>query len=182
MPQRFSLRMISSNFFRSASKIFSFARVSLDRLRLSSLFNLRRVLAAGSGRCSPGAKLFAISFQYSQTTKASAQMISGVSTKRRMGLTQLLLLLFLLATFDRSPNNLLRLCRLVKKSQRRNRRDRVRQNVIENPNENEPETRTRIRGGRLKPTKHRSLFSRLLVIRLVIEIVGGVDNANSASL
>ena len=91
-----------------------------------------------------------------------------------------LLLLFLLATFDRSPDNLLRLCRLVEKSQRRNRRDLVRENVIENPNEHEPETP--IRAGRLRPTKHMSLFCRLLVIRLVIEIVGGVDNANSASL
>lgn len=73
-----------------------------------------------------------------------------------MGLAQFLLLLFLLATFDRSPNNLLRLCRLVEKSQRRNRRDLVRENVIENPNEHEPETP--IRAGRLRPTKHMILF------------------------
>jgi cell division protein FtsB len=150
VPQRFSFRIISSSFFRSASKIFSFAPVSSGRLRLWSLSNLRRVLAAGSRRSSPGAKLFAISFQYSQTTKASAQMISGVSTKRRMGLAQLLLLLFLLATFDRSPNNLLRLCRLLKKTQRRDgRKIGERRRTLQY-----------VEARRLRPTKHMSLFQQ----------------------
>jgi hypothetical protein len=85
-------------------------------------------------------------------------MISGVSTKRRMGLAQLLLLLFLLATFDRSPNNLLRLCRLLKKTQRRILVI-VRENVIENPNEHEHETRTRIRSEAIETNEAYESFS-----------------------
>ena len=100
LPQRFRLRIISSSFSRSASKIFSFERVSSERSRLSSFSNFRRVLAGGSGRSLPGDKLFAISFQYSQTRNANAQTISGASTKKKMVLAQLLFLFFRFATFE----------------------------------------------------------------------------------
>ena len=92
----FSFRMISSSFLRSGSRMFSFGCASSERPPAASFSNLPLDLVC---RSVPGVKLFVISFQYSQITKASAHTISGASTNRRMVFSRLLCFLFLFATF-----------------------------------------------------------------------------------
>ena len=116
MPHRVSLWIISSSFFRSASRISSFDRFPSERLPVG--FVLRRALPAGSGRSLSGPRLLAISRQYNQISRASAQTISGRSTKRRMVLNRVFFFLFLLATLI--DHWLLRVC-----STQNLRRDRI---------------------------------------------------------
>ena len=117
----FSLRMISSSFFRSSSRIFSLGRLSSERPSVSSFSNLGTALAAGLESSPAGVKFFSKSFQYSQTRKATAQTMSGASTKKRILLTRLPFLLFLVAILEAIIRQFADTLQAAQKAQRRGR-------------------------------------------------------------